>query len=243
MRLYHAEGSPHSAAVRIALAEKGLVAQERAIDLRAFEQHRPEYLAVNPAGQVPVLEDGRCGITETLHILLYLEETCPDPALGGASPQARYQVLKWGKYVETHIAPNLAILLWSRRDPDAERLMGANFVELPQERRALWQAAAAGFPEEEIEQARLAIARAADRLAADLMTTDPARPAWLAGGSFSLADIAVYPHAARFAAAGIETPAPVADWLRRMAERPSVASDARRDPIIATMGPERARWG
>ena len=183
MRLHHAEGSPHSASVRIALAEKGLKAEERTVDLRAFEQHGPEYLALHPAGQVPMLDDGGCRITETLHILLYLDEAYPRPALGGASPQTRYQVLKWGKYVETHIAPHLAILLWSRRDGAGPVPTPAGLAHLPPERRALWLAAAAGFSGEEIEAARLAIAKAADRLAVDL-----AAHAWLAGHDFASPD-------------------------------------------------------
>lgn len=239
IEVHHGGPSGHSASLLIALAEKGLDFDDHRIDLAAFEQHDETFLGLNPAGQVPVLrEDGR-SLTETFFMLLYLDERYPEPALGGGDPRARYAVQKWGKYVETHIAPNVAILAWSKRGRlPAEAAAG--FDRLPYERRALWNRAAQGFADEEIEAARAALTKAANRIADDL-----ADGAWLAGDDYTLADIAVFPHAARFAGLGIAVPDAVRDWLERVAARPRTIAALRAEGLmeVATMGPERGRWG
>ena len=236
IRLHHGGPVGHSASVLIALAEKGIDYESDFVDLSEFEEFDPAFLALNPAGQVPVLEaDGRV-LTETFLILLWLDESYPDPPLGGANPRARYAVHKWGKYLETHLAPNLAIVRWARRGgiaPDA-----ADLARLPPERRALWQQAAAGFGEEQIERARAALDTALERMVPDL-----AEGGWLAGSDCTLADIALYPHVAQLDELGIGVPAPVADWLARVAARPAVRAAAGEMPVLATMGPETGRWG
>lgn len=239
--LYHGGPSGHSASLLIALAEKGLAYKDHRLDLAAFAQHAPDFLAVNPAGQVPVLREGGRTLTETFFTLLYLDERYPDPPLGGADPEARYTVQKWGKYVETHIAPNLAIVDWAMRGQAPDEAARAGFERLPPERRALWAQALQGFSAEEVQAARAALAKAADRIAEDLASTG-----WLAGDGWSLADIIVFPHAARFAALGLSVPATVADWLERVGQRSAVRQALGEQSLVAaaaTMGPERGRWG
>jgi glutathione S-transferase len=237
--MHHGGPSGHSASLLVALAEKGLGYESRLVDLAAFRQHCEQFLAINPAGQLPVIDhDGR-RLTETFFILLYLDERFPSPALGGSTPQARYAVQKWGKYVETHIAPNLAILAWAKRGRlPAEAAAGLE--RLTPERRALWQQAAQGFATDEVEAAQAALVKAAERIAADL-----ADAPWLAGENYSLADIAVFPHAARLAGLGIAVPDAVPEWLGRIAARPVVREALGEAGLIevATMGPERGRWG
>lgn len=239
--LYHGGPAGHSASVLIALAEKGLDFESRPLDLASFEQHGEAFLAVNPSGQVPVLvEEGR-RLTETFFILLYLDDLHPDPPLGGADARARYAVQKWGKYVETHIAPNLAILAWAKEGAALDATTRAAFARLTPERRALWQKAWDGFSDEEVETAQRAVAKAVGRVAEDLADSP-----WLAGRDFSLADIAVFPHVARIRQLGLEMPAPVAHWLDRVAARPRVREalgEAGLAMAVATMGPERGRWG
>lgn len=236
--LHHAPGSAHSAAVRIALAEKGLERQEHRLDLAGFAQHAPAYLALNPQGMVPLIENGGRKLSESFFILLYLEETHPAPQLGGGDPRERYLVQKWGKYVETHIAPELAVVRWARLDgnvPDAAR---DGLERLPTERRTLWQRAGEGFGADRLAAATDALAAAGRRLAADLEQRE-----WLAADRFTLADITVFPHVAQFGALGIAVPAPVAQWVERVAARDSVQA-IRADLFpLAVMGPEAGRWG
>jgi len=67
--------------VRIAAREKGLACEEMVVDLPGGALKQPEFLRLNPFGQVPVLEDGGLVIAESVAILEYLEEVHPTPAL------------------------------------------------------------------------------------------------------------------------------------------------------------------
>jgi len=238
MRLHYAPGSAHSAAVRILLAEKGLEPELHRLDMVHFEQHTPAYLAVNCHGTVPLLEHAERKLFESFAILEYLDETFPDAPLAGGGPRQRYTARKWGKYVETHIAPHLAIARWAAlggRVPAAAR---AGLDRLLPARAALWRRAMAGFGAEQLHASTTAILTAAHRLAADLASGE-----WLAGDAFTLGDIAVYPHIAQYEALGLSLPGAVDEWLKRVAARPSVQA-IREDLFpVAVMGPEPGRWG
>ena len=66
--------------VRIALALKGVGYDLAAHDLRKGEQKTPDYLALNPQGMVPALQDGDRVLIQSPAILEWLEEVHPDPA-------------------------------------------------------------------------------------------------------------------------------------------------------------------
>lgn len=80
--------------VRIALNLKGIARAETMIDLDAGEQHRADYVALNPQAVVPslLLDDGGAPLTQSLAILEYLEETHPTPPLLPADPRGRARV-------------------------------------------------------------------------------------------------------------------------------------------------------
>jgi maleylacetoacetate isomerase len=91
--------------IRVALALKGLHAQEHAIDLDAGEQGGEAFLAVNPQGAVPALiVPGHPPITQSMAILEYLEETAPTPALlpADAFGRARVRSLAMLLVADTH---------------------------------------------------------------------------------------------------------------------------------------------
>lgn len=92
MKLYWHPVSLMPWRVRIALAEKGLDYEDMVIDLPGGASHRPDFLALNPFGQVPVLEDDGKAFAESTAILEYLDETHPRPALMPASAAARADV-------------------------------------------------------------------------------------------------------------------------------------------------------
>ena len=56
LKLYHAEPVANSLKTLINLKEKGLEFESIYIDLHRFEQHEPAFVAINPEGQVPVLD-------------------------------------------------------------------------------------------------------------------------------------------------------------------------------------------
>ena len=94
MKLYGFWRSLATYRVRVAMALKGINADEVSIDLLKGKQHERDYLAVNPQGVVPalVLDDGGPPLFQSLAILEYLEETKPEPALLPKDPRGRARV-------------------------------------------------------------------------------------------------------------------------------------------------------
>jgi maleylacetoacetate isomerase len=82
--------------VRVALALKGLAADEHAIDLDRGEQRDPTFLAVNPMGAVPTLIDhasaGSPPLSQSIASLEFLDETTPEPPLLPSDPHGRARV-------------------------------------------------------------------------------------------------------------------------------------------------------
>jgi glutathione S-transferase len=76
LKLFYAPGSC-ALASHIALEEAGAAYQAVRLDLRAGDQRKPEYLAVNPKGRVPALVTDRGILTENPAILAYIAQTHP----------------------------------------------------------------------------------------------------------------------------------------------------------------------
>ncbi|MBN1007822.1 maleylacetoacetate isomerase [Amphritea pacifica] len=86
--------------VRIALNLKEVEYQQVPVSLLAGEQRSAEYLARNPQGLVPALEDGVLLLTQSLAICEYLEESCsggvpllPETAADRATVRAMAQLI------------------------------------------------------------------------------------------------------------------------------------------------------
>ena len=92
MKLYGYFRSSAAFRVRIALNLKKLDYETVAIHLRRNDQTRPGYLAVNPQGLVPTLEDGDRTLIQSLAIIEYLDETHPQPPLLPKPARARARV-------------------------------------------------------------------------------------------------------------------------------------------------------
>jgi glutathione S-transferase len=100
--------SPNTFKLRLALAEAGATYDYRPVDLDAGEQKRPEFLALNPHGKIPVLVDGDFELAESDAILWYLGERFPESGLlplagaaGAAARQGRARVLQWCAFSST----------------------------------------------------------------------------------------------------------------------------------------------
>ncbi len=102
MKLFDGGRAPNPRRVRIFFAEKGLPLPEIVpVDLASFAQKSPEFLALNPAGQTPVLAlDDGTAISETMAICRYIEALHPAPALFGETPLAQALVEMWSRRVE-----------------------------------------------------------------------------------------------------------------------------------------------
>lgn len=84
--LYFISGSPPCWTIMLALEVKGLDYRQHRLDNSKGDQKSPEFLAVNPRGQVPVLRDGENTVCETLAVLAYLDAAYPDSPLLGREP-------------------------------------------------------------------------------------------------------------------------------------------------------------
>ena len=91
MRLHYFDGSTTCRPVVMFAQEAGIPLDLVPVDLFAGEQARPAYLAKNPNGKVPLLEDGSFVLTESSAILKYLAEMSGSGAYP-ADPQARARV-------------------------------------------------------------------------------------------------------------------------------------------------------
>src|ERR1700722_1343888 len=99
--------------VRIALNLKGLPAEHLAHHLRKGKQCAPSYLAINPQGLVPALEnDAGAIITQSLAIIEWLDETHPQPPLLPRDPlqRARVRAFAMALACDTHPVQNLKVL-------------------------------------------------------------------------------------------------------------------------------------
>ena len=107
MKLYDHPQAPNPRRVRIFLAEKGVEVPTETVDLMAGANLKSGYLAVNPAGTVPVLElDDGSRIAESAAICRYFETLQPDPPLMGTDARDRAIVEMRHRQVELNgIAP------------------------------------------------------------------------------------------------------------------------------------------
>ena len=88
--LYHLWLSPSSRKVRVVLGEKNLAYH---MEVEQTWERRREFLALNPAGDVPVLvEPDNTVLADSVAICEYLEETNPEPNLLGKRPYDRAEV-------------------------------------------------------------------------------------------------------------------------------------------------------
>ena len=116
-------GAPMSSAGRThwMLEEVGVPYEYKRISLRDGDNKKPEFLTVNPAGKIPVLQDGDVTLTESMAINFYLAEKY-GKGLMPSDPVARAHVYEWSFWAISNVQPLLlAILLNTMIKPEAER--------------------------------------------------------------------------------------------------------------------------
>lgn len=227
LKLFHNDMSVCAAKVRTVLAEKALPWDGVHMDLRAGDTQKPEYLKMNPNAVVPTLvHDGRVVIESTV-ICEYLDDAFPQSSLRPENPLDKARMRLWTKQLDEglHISVgNLSMCIAFRYQ---------HLKKTPEQLRAYMD----GIPSAETrERRRKAIELGMDSPtflpslerwnkflsdAEDSMKDDP----WLAGGSFSLADIGYIPYMIRLEHLGLERlwqdRPRVAAWRKRLFERPS----------------------
>jgi glutathione S-transferase len=80
LKLFYAPGSC-ALAPHIALEDAGAKYEAVRVDLRAKDQRKPEYLAINPKGRVPALVTAKGVLTENPAILAFVAQSFPEARL------------------------------------------------------------------------------------------------------------------------------------------------------------------
>jgi glutathione S-transferase len=222
--LYHGEISTCSQKVRITLAEKGQAWTSHHLDLRKAEQHRPEYLKLNPNGVVPTLMVDGVPNIESSVIIQYLDELLPEPPLRPSDPLGLANMRLWMKRLDEEIHPLTGVLSSSIafRFEDGHEEQIKTMIN-PAKRARKMESFLKGV---ESDLFRKALA-GYDKLLSDMEKTIAAE-GYLAGGVYSLADISYIAYAARLHHLGLqglfEDRPGLTKWYDTIAARPAVKS-------------------
>ncbi|MEM7172422.1 MAG: glutathione S-transferase [Pseudomonadota bacterium] len=206
MKVYEFKGFPNPTRVRIALAEKDLLDQVTfiSVNVPAGDHKRPDFLAKNPVGAVPVLEleDGTT-IAECSAITEYLDHLKGTPTLTGKDAKERALVHMMQRRAEAGLLDAVATYFHQATPGLGPDIEGAQTAE--------W-----GLRQKD---------RAIDtmRYLDGVLAAQP----YLAGEVFSVADITAFAGLIFADIAEVEIPdncANLKEWRARIAERPSVAA-------------------
>jgi len=114
MKLYGYFRSSAAYRVRIALNLKGIAWESVPVHLtrEGGEQHKPDYVAINPQKLIPSIDDDGRVLTQSLAIVEYLDETRPEPPLlpADAAGRARVRALALAIACDIHPINNLRVL-------------------------------------------------------------------------------------------------------------------------------------
>jgi glutathione S-transferase len=122
MKLY---GYPPTRSIRVlwTLRELDVEFEFVNVDPTKGEHRRPEFLALNPAGKLPLLVDGDFVLTESVAIVLYLAEKYPEKGLLPGGLRARAEVNRWLLFSATELEqPLWRIVRHTKLYPPGKRL-------------------------------------------------------------------------------------------------------------------------
>lgn len=105
LKLHYASGSPWAWRVMLALVHKGLAFDAEEIHFSKGDSQTAEYLALNPHGQVPVLQDGDFTLYESGAILAYLDRKYPEKPLFGTTADDAGLIMQRMLELEHHLVP------------------------------------------------------------------------------------------------------------------------------------------
>lgn len=212
MKLYQSIG-PNPRVVLMFLEEKGAVIDRAFVDIMAGENRQPAFTALNPFGQLPLLEmDDGSHLSESIAICAYIEEKFPTPALIGSTAEERAVTNMLVRRLDYDVVA-----------PMTTAFRGSEGLPMFQNRLRCLPEAADGLK-----------ACARDGLAAfDALL---AGKTWLAGDRFTLADILLYCLTEFGNRVGQPTPDDLSNikaWSARVAARPSAAASLNEKTGIA----------
>ena len=204
MKIYESRGFPNPTRIRIALAEKGLLDEVEFVDVDVMlgEHRKPPFTDKNPTGTVPALElaDSTC-ISECSAITEYIDHSVGQPTLTGQTPRERAVIGMMQRRAEAGLLDAVASYFHH-----ATPGLGPSLETYQNEDWGL---------------------RCRERALATMRYLDGVLAAggFVAGPSFSIADITAFAGLGFAELAKIEIPADLqnlAAWRARVATRPSV---------------------
>jgi glutathione S-transferase len=230
MELYHYGFSTCSQKVRLVLAEKDLAFESHEIDLIAGEQHRPDYVKLNPNHVVPTLvHEGRVFLESTL-ILRYVEDAFPDTPIRPRDLRHRYEDDLWLKRIDEKLHPAAPVVTFAvgprnvlLQQPEAVREANIAAIPDPDARAVRRSVIERGVEAPEFAKALRVFITILDTMESDLQS----RP-WLSGERPGFADASALPYVLRLEHLSMDPliaarPA-VAHWLSRWKARPGYAT-------------------
>ncbi|MEZ2307092.1 glutathione S-transferase [Paraburkholderia sp. RCC_158] len=214
MKIFDIPGFPNPLRIRIVLAEKNLASQIEFIkvDLPAAEHKQAAFLAINPTGTVPVLQlDDGTYISECTAITEYLDNLDGNPVLTGKSPKEKALVHMMQKRAESELIDAVGTY-FHHATPGLGPALQA-YKSLDWEGRREWG--------ERSRDKAVAGMRYFDKV----LTAQP----YVAGESFSMADITVWAGLVFAGFANIRVPeecTALLNWRQTVDERSSVKNPA-----------------
>jgi GST-like protein len=104
MLKFYYSGAPNPTKVALFLEEAGLSYEAIPVDTRRGDQHKPDFVALNPNAKVPVIVDGDVTVFDSSAILLYLADKT-GKFLPAQTDKARGELLSWMFFVSSGVGP------------------------------------------------------------------------------------------------------------------------------------------
>ena len=193
LKIHHHPLSTFARRVRMALIEKSIPAELVEVDMPNRAHRSPAYLALNPYGRVPTLEEDGFVLFESTAILEYLEATHPTPPLVPADARGRALVAMHMKLCDLQLSRHTGTIIFPKRF-------------LPRER---WDEGAMALAKKEIEKHL------------EILETQLRGKTWLVAERYTLVEVCYTPFVEFFPLMEITPPPAVAAWTTRMLDRPS----------------------
>lgn len=199
MKLYTYPESGNSYKVRLLLSFLELDIEHIDIDLMIDQQHSPDFLEINPRGEVPVLVDGDVCLRDSAAIMIYLAGLNRDSGWWSSDPAEQGLIAEWLAFASSWVQYGV----FTAR---AVVSFGIPANGLPVD-----------FPNDVLVEAKVRGEKSLSILDGDLADRE-----WLALGRPTIADIAVFPYVALAPMGDIslEPYANVLAWIERFKSLP-----------------------
>lgn len=242
-KLYHSAASVCSIKVRVGLAEIGLKFDSKTLDLSKGDQHKPEYLALNPNGVIPTLVDGDLVLGESSLIVEYLDRNYNKSRMMPEERVAQAHAREWLlRTLGIHAAINTLTFSTEARDKIMANKSRAEIDALvakmpdPVARLKRSDLFKNGLASPYVQQAMSTLRRTFFDIEAAIGDGH-----WITGPEHGIADVALVSYIDRLDLFGygglwVKSAPKVGEWLVRMQARPSYA-----EAISIPMGPDLTR--